>query len=158
MSPTPDFPGGLMDNERRFVRMRDVEVAPLEPFDALLTQIVDLLADGQARARGAVGVERLRVYYAIGTAIRHRQREQGWGAQVIDRLSADLRVRFPGNRGLGPRNLRYMRDLAQAWPDLGSGNAVAKLPWGHVTDLLARLDDAEVRDWYAVQASPAHPA
>jgi predicted nuclease of restriction endonuclease-like (RecB) superfamily len=29
---------------------------------------------------------------------------------------------------------------------------VAKLPWGHLTVLLDRVDNQETRDWYAVEA------
>jgi hypothetical protein len=36
---------------------------------------------------------------------------------VIDRLSADLREAFPEMQGLSPRNLKYMRAFALAWPD-----------------------------------------
>ena len=44
------------------------------------------------------------------------QQEKGWGARIIDRLSADLRQRCPEARGYSPRNLEYMRASA-AWPD-----------------------------------------
>jgi hypothetical protein len=50
--------------------------------------------------------------------ILERQREQGWPARAIDRLSADLQQRFPDARGFSPRNLRYMWVFAEAWPDL----------------------------------------
>jgi len=46
-----------------------------------------------------------------------RQAAEGWGAKVIDRLSCDLRVEFPDMQGLSPRNLKYMRTFAEAWPD-----------------------------------------
>lgn len=130
-----------------------MDVEPVDPYGDLLDEIVGLLDEGQTRARDAVGVERLRTYHAIGSAIITRQQEQGWGAQVIDRLSSDLRIRFPSNRGLSARNLRYMRDLARSWPELNLATPVAKLPWGHVTDLLGRLEEPSIREWYAAQAA-----
>ncbi|RQW80279.1 MAG: DUF1016 family protein [Methanothrix sp.] len=36
---------------------------------------------------------------------------------MIDRLSANLRDAFPDMLGLSPRNLKYMRAFAMAWPD-----------------------------------------
>ncbi|PYY34466.1 hypothetical protein DEJ32_14760 [Curtobacterium sp. MCPF17_046] len=40
-----------------------------------------------------------------------------------------------------------MRTFAAAWPDRRLlQQAVAQLPWGHVTVLLDRLDDAKARD------------
>ncbi len=45
-----------------------------------------------------------------------------------------------------------MRDFAAEWPQLDFATAVARLPWGHLTDLLDRLPDARTRDWYAERA------
>lgn len=56
------------------------------------------------------------LYWDIGQLILNRQKEEGWGAKVIDRLSADLREAFPEMHGLSPRNLKYMRAFALAWP------------------------------------------
>jgi hypothetical protein len=36
---------------------------------------------------------------------------------VIDRLAADLKRAFPDIKGFSPRNLKYMRAFAGAWPD-----------------------------------------
>ena len=59
------------------------------------------------------------LYWDIGRAILDRQGREGWGAKVIDRLSQDLRDVYPDMQGLSPRNLKYMRALAAAWPDRG---------------------------------------
>jgi DUF1016 N-terminal domain len=45
-----------------------------------------------------------------------RQETEGWGTKVIEGLSNDLRAAFPEMTGLSPRNLRYIRDFAKAWP------------------------------------------
>jgi predicted nuclease of restriction endonuclease-like (RecB) superfamily len=131
-------------------RMYDNGVS--DAYGALLDEICRHLALGRARARASINEQRQRTYHAIGSAIVARQHEQGWGAQVIDRLAGDLRVLFPGQRGLSPRSLRYMHSLAVAWPDADFATAVAQLPWGHVVDLLDRLPTRELRDWYASQA------
>jgi hypothetical protein len=49
--------------------------------------------------------------------ILERQESEGWGAKVIDRLAVDLREAFPDMKGFSPRNLKYMRAFAAAWPD-----------------------------------------
>jgi predicted nuclease of restriction endonuclease-like (RecB) superfamily len=47
-----------------------------------------------------------------------------------------------------------MRAFAAAWPDEQIlQQAVAQLPGGHITVLLHRLDDHELRDWYAGQTA-----
>ncbi len=57
-------------------------------------------------------------------------------------------------RGLSRSNLKYMRQMAIAWPEGSIGqHPVGQLPWGHVTVLLDKLDDQPTRDWYAAAAA-----
>ena len=86
----------------------------------------------QQRAALAVNRELVLLYWQIGRDILARQASQGWGAKVIERLSHDLRTAFPQMKGFLPRNLKYMRAFAQAWPDAEFVQAVlAQLPWYH---------------------------
>jgi predicted nuclease of restriction endonuclease-like (RecB) superfamily len=56
-------------------------------------------------------------------------------------------------QGFSPRNLKYMRAFAEAWPDAEFVQAVlARLPWYHQLALLDKLPDAEARRWYAAKA------
>ncbi len=58
----------------------------------------------------------IETYWTIDRDIVVQQQEQGWGARVIERLSADLRTAHPGTKGLSPRSLEYMTTLATRWP------------------------------------------
>ncbi len=107
----------------------------------------------QQRATLAVNRELVVLYWQIGRDILARQGEQGWGAKVIDRLAEDLRQAFPAMKGFSPRNLKYMRAFAEAWPDETIvQQAVAQLPWGHNLVLLDKLPGPETRRWYAAKA------
>ena len=86
---------------------------------------------------------------SLGRDILARQHEQGWGAKVIDRLAVDLRRAFPEMSGFSPRNLKYMRSFASAWPDEPIvQQLVAQIPWGHNVRLLDRVNDPAERAWY----------
>lgn len=94
------------------------------------------------------------LYWDIGRVILDRQEREGWGAKVIDRLAADLRETFPDMKGFSPRNLKYMRALAAAWPEREFvQEALAQIPWYHHIALLEKLDDPAERLWYARQAA-----
>ena len=72
------------------------------------------------------------LYWDIGRVILDRQASEGWGAKVIDRLAADLREAFPDMKGFSPRNLKYMRAFAAAWPDRTIVQQfAARIPWFH---------------------------
>jgi len=71
---------------------------------------------------------------------------------VIDRLAADLRREFPGMEGFSPRNLKYMRAFAQAWPEEPIvQQAAAQIPWFHNCVLLDKVKDPSEREWYVRQ-------
>jgi hypothetical protein len=56
-------------------------------YNDLLDSIKRTLADGRLRAARAVNNVIIETYWEIGHDIIRRQQEQGWGAQVIKRLS-----------------------------------------------------------------------
>jgi predicted nuclease of restriction endonuclease-like (RecB) superfamily len=90
------------------------------------------------------------LYWDIGQVILDRQTHEGWGSRVIDRLSVDLREAFADMRGLSPRNLKYMRAFAAAWPDRAIvQEALAQITWYHNLALLEKLNAPETRLWYA---------
>ncbi len=75
-------------------------------YPALLDSVSARVATGRQRAVSAVNNELIGTYWAIGRDIIDRQDEEGYGTRVIDRLSADLRERFPDGHGYSPRNLK----------------------------------------------------
>lgn len=132
--------------------------ASIEPrlpadYGELLDRLKAEVRAAQVRAHRTVNTELIGLYWRIGSAILERQGADGWGTKVVDRLAGDLRAAFPDQSGFSTRNLRYMRAFAQAWPDEKLQQAVAELPWGHITVLLDRVKDQELRDWYAGQAA-----
>jgi predicted nuclease of restriction endonuclease-like (RecB) superfamily len=136
-------------------------------------QVIADLKEKISRARQkvvyAVNEELLKIFHEIGLIISQQQKLAGWGAKVIDRLAADLKIEFPDFKGLSPRNLRYMRTFAEAWPQFGQQavaqiqsaeiqpiiilqQLAAKLPWGHHQVLLDKLKDPEERLFYIQKA------
>ena len=52
--------------------------------------------------------------------------------------------------GFSPRNLKYMRAFAEAWPDRAIvQRTVAQLPWRSNLALIEKLEHPEARLWYA---------
>ncbi|MDP4331984.1 PDDEXK nuclease domain-containing protein [Curtobacterium sp. A7_M15] len=131
------------------------EAAPIPSgYAAALADLKRQVRQARFTAQRRVNTELVRLYWGIGASILRRQEEEGWGRNVIGRLATDLRAEFPEMKGFSPRNLAYMRAFAAAWDDERNlQQPVAELPWGHITVLLDRLDDQELRDWYAAHAA-----
>jgi predicted nuclease of restriction endonuclease-like (RecB) superfamily len=119
-------------------------------YQDLLERLKSQIRTAQVRAAVAVNQELVLLYWGIGKEILTRQKEDGWGTRVIERLAKDLRLEFPDMRGLSPRNLGYMKAFAEAWPEEPIlQQLVAKLPWGHNVRLLDLVKKQEERLWYA---------
>jgi predicted nuclease of restriction endonuclease-like (RecB) superfamily len=121
-------------------------------YDAFLKDLKERIRTAQLKAALAVNRDLVLLYWQIGQDILAQQQQHGWGAKVIDRLAADLHHAFPDVRGFSPRNLKYMRAFALAWPDQAIvQQLVAQIPWGHNVRLLDAVKTAEAREWYARQ-------
>ena len=126
---------------------------PPEGYAEWLADLKSRIHTAQQRATLSVNRELVLLYWQIGQDILARQSAQGWGAKVIERLALDLRAAFPHMKGFSPRNLKYMRAFAQAWPDAQFVQEVlAQLPWYHQLALLDKLPGPETRRWYAAKA------
>ncbi len=118
-----------------------------------LTALKGRIHTVQQRAALAVNRELVLLYWQIGRDILARQASQGWGTKVIDHLAHDLHTAFPAMKGFSPRNLKYLRAFADAWPDEAFvQQAVARLPWGHNLVLLDKLPGPQTRKWYDAKA------
>lgn len=132
--------------------MRNVKTS-FEGYVDWLGDLKSRIRTARTKAALAVNSELVRLYWEIGRDILARQQQQGWGAKVIEQLANDLRHEFPDMKGLSPRNLKYMRALAEAWPDEQFvQQVVAQLPWGHNVRILDYLKKAEEREWYVRKA------
>ena len=122
-------------------------------YAALLGEIKERIRTERVRVVLAANQAMVLLYWDIGKAILARQEREGWGAGTIDRLSHDLREAFPDMRGFSPRNLKYMRAFAAAWPEREIvQRTVAQIPWRSNLALLHKLDLPETRIWYARKA------
>jgi len=136
----------------------------------LLAEIKARVQSARIKAGLAANGELLALYWEIGRMILDRQSREGWGSKVIDRLSRDLQREFPGQQGFSPRNLKYMRAFAGAWPEAAWTSVqaplaritaatspivqapLAQLPWYHHLALLDKLKTPSDRLWYAAKA------
>ncbi|MBP2269265.1 putative nuclease of restriction endonuclease-like (RecB) superfamily [Pseudarthrobacter sp. PvP004] len=119
----------------------------------LLDGLKSTVRNARIKVLRTVNTQLIELYWTIGQGVRLQQEQHGWGSGVIKRLSSDLRAEFPELKGLSPRNIQYMTTFAGAWQDGPiAQQAVAQLPWGHVTVLLDKLDTHEKRTSYAAAA------
>ena len=119
-------------------------------YQAVLERLKERIRAERLRVTMSANSAMVLLYWDIGKTILERQQERGWGARIIDRLSHDLKAVFPDMSGFSPRNLKYMRAFAEAWPDRAIvQRTVAQLPWRSNLALIEKLEHPEARLWYA---------
>ena len=75
-------------------------VVHLKGYQELVSLLKSRIRTAQLRAALAVNPELVLLYWGIGKEILARQRGEGWGAKVIERLAKDLHSEFPQMQGL----------------------------------------------------------
>ena len=132
--------------------MSQSDLVPDQGYLALLEDLKTRIRSSQIKAALAVNRELILLYWQIGREILARQQEQGWGSKVIDRLSSDLKQEFPEVKGFSPRNLKYMRAFAEAYPEEEFVQQVAaQIPWTHNCVMLDKTHSLPERLWYIQQ-------
>jgi predicted nuclease of restriction endonuclease-like (RecB) superfamily len=125
---------------------------PLRGYEEFLRDLKAHIRSAQTKAILSVNRELILLYWQIGRDILRHQKEEGWGAKVIDRLAVDLRHAFPEMHGFSSRNLKYMRAFSEAYPEEQFVQQVAaQIPWFHNCLLLDKLKDTGKREWYIRQ-------
>ena len=151
----------MEDGRKSKGRPRDGVILPAPPqlstmddaYFELRNSIITRIKETRLRFVLQSNIGMIELYWNIGNDILQRQKSEGWGAGVIDRLSVDLKDEFPEMDGFSPRNLGNMKRFALNWQDPQIlQQAVAKLQWRSIIMLLTKLKDNTVREWYAQKA------
>lgn len=122
-------------------------------YPAFLEDLKARIRAAQVKASLSANRELIRLYWSIGRDIVQRQRDEGWGKAVVERLAADLQAEFPGLGSISARNIWHARAfyLAYAQEPQVLKQPVSEIPWGHNIVLLQKLKDSAQRLWYAQQ-------
>ncbi|MDP4278344.1 MAG: DUF1016 N-terminal domain-containing protein, partial [Bacteroidota bacterium] len=87
-----------------------------EAYQLWVSYICTTIETARLQASLKVNADLLQLYFTIGKEILQKQEAQGWGAQIINLLSADLQKRYKGECGYSERNLRNMKRFANEYP------------------------------------------
>lgn len=96
-------------------------------------------------------------YWNLGKLLHDRKVANGYGSNVINRLSVDLKSEFP-DMGLSPRNLWNMKLFYERYAasDKKLLQAVAVLRWGHNLLLINKNLSDEATYFYAMECIEKH--
>lgn len=135
-----------------------------------LTEIKAKIQSSQIKAAVTVNSALIEFYWDLGKMIVDKQQQSNWGNKLIEQLSRDLKIGFPGMAGFSRRNLYYVVQFYAYFsdfpelstivpqvgaqlentvvPQLGAQNkspivpqVVGQLPWGHLKILISKIKE-----------------
>ena len=74
-------------------------------YKTLLESIKQRIREAQYQALKAVNQQLIRLYWDIGRMIVERQKAEGWGKSVVEKLASDLQKEFAGMSGFSASGL-----------------------------------------------------
>ena len=127
-------------------------ISEIEKYNSFLVDIKTQIKLSQQKAFNAVNQEMISLYFNIGKMIDTWQKELGWGAKVIDKLSLDILNECPTMSGFSTRNLKLMVQFYKEYSnDEFVQPIVAQIPWTHNIILIQKIKDKNIRFWYMEQ-------
>ena len=152
------LPAGAEPDRRRALAKAGLPAG----YAQFLSDLKGRIRSAQIKAALSVNRELIQLYWDIGRSIVERQRAEGWGAAVIDRLAKDLQKAFPELKGFSSTNLWRMRAFYRAYTEevrilpqaVGELDGVSlppvgkDIPWGHHALIIERVKDPAQRLWY----------
>lgn len=135
---------------------------------AYKTWLTELKANiGKVRIQTSlqINTNMLLVYWYLGKQLSEKVEQEKWGAKVLDRLALDLQKAFPDTKGFSYRNLKYMKQFAEAYHQFPFGQAVlaqmeiglkSSLSNSSTKPLKIKKDNAEFGQTLLAQISWSH--
>ena len=118
-------------------------------FNSFVKELKQKILLSQQQAIKAVNYELVLLYWDIGNFIIQNQKQQGWGAKIVENLSSELKKSFPNMSGFSSRNLKYMRQFADTYQDKTFVQEVlAQLSWYNNLTIMQKIKDESIRNWY----------
>lgn len=103
--------------------------ASKEGYDKILNSVISHIEQSKLRAFSEVNKALLQAYWNIGKEL---SRNAAYGSSVVEKLSRDLRLKYPGMRGYSVRNLWNMKKFYETYqklqPVTGESQKLQALP------------------------------
>lgn len=114
-----------------------------DDYQKWLVELKKRYQQSQIKAASFVNSELLRFNWALGKDIVEMKGESRWGRNFYASLSKDLQEAFPDCKGFSVRNLHFMRQFYELFPDIKNVQQVVSqifsIPWGHIIQIINKV-------------------
>ncbi len=148
----------MKKNSAKKTTLKKDEAISTKEYVSTLAEIKSQIEQSKVNAILSVNKELIKLYWSIGKLIVEKQKKEGWGARVLEKLAHDLQNLCSGMGGFSKRNVFRMLAFYKAYEIVPQAVAqleelpIFTIPWGHNAVLLEKVKTIEKRLWYAKKA------
>jgi len=99
------------------MREADIVKKQTQDYKKSLSSIMKKVEESKHKAITTVNKLLIGLYWFIGETIVSLQEKSKWGDGVVEKLSQDLRMKYPEQRGFSVQNLWYMKKFYLTYRD-----------------------------------------
>ncbi len=116
-------------------------------YDRILENIIEHIEQSKFRAFSEVNKALLQAYWNIGKELNENA---AYGKSVVEKLSMDLRLRYPDVRGYSERNLWNMKQFYETYEKLQPvvAELLFKISWTNHVIILNKTSSNEEKQFY----------
>jgi predicted nuclease of restriction endonuclease-like (RecB) superfamily len=120
----------------------------------ILSQIIAEIKSTRLIVARRLNATMMQMYWNIGKRLSMEGLKKGYGANVVNRLAADLKQEFPESTGFSPRNLWNMKQYYEFYSlaDEKLQQAAAVLPWMHNVLIINKVKSLDEVRFYVESA------
>lgn len=127
----------------------DILKTQTKAYEKSLSSIIKKVEESKHTAITTVNKLLVELYWFIGQAITNLQEKGKWGDGVVEKLSQDLRMKYPDMNGFSVRNLWNMRRFYETYREYEKLQTLsAEISWSHNVLILHKTNTIEEKEFY----------
>ena len=120
-----------------------------QDYEESLSSIIKKVEESKHKAITTVNKLLIELYWFIGETLVNLQEKSEWGDGVVEKLSQDLRMKYPEQSGFSSRNLWDCKRFYLTYRDYSKLRTLfAEISWSHILLLLNKANTIEEKEFY----------
>jgi predicted nuclease of restriction endonuclease-like (RecB) superfamily len=117
-------------------------------YKQVVATIKSYIQQAQYKSFQLVNKEALHMNWQIGKLLSE-QTKNGWGKSIVETLSREISIDYPGVKGFSVTNLWYMKQFYETYYDRPNlQQLVGEIPWGQNLLIMTKVKDELAREYY----------
>jgi len=131
------------------MKRTDIEKKQIQEYEESLSSIIKKVEESKHKAITTVNKLLIELYWFTGEIIVNLQERSKWGAGVVEKLSQDLRMKYPEQSGFSIQNLWHMKKFYLTYHDKPILQTLSgELSWSHNVIILDKTKTMEEKEFY----------